>query len=642
MRFTSAQTAAVALLSTPVLGHPHPATSNKSPKEVQRRDVDLTAFRLGVGSQYATSLNLTESTPELSIVEPTYTETATALVKKVAPNAEFRLASNYESGNGIGHVVFKQTLHGIDIDTADFNVNVKDGQVFSFGNSFYTGALPTENPLVKRDQVDPVTALQAACSTLQIPVVADAAQAVPEEETEHYVITGSSGALSDPKAKLIYVQDGESLALSWRLETDIGDNWLLSFVDAKAPEKVFHVVDYVAEATYNVYPWGVIDPSKGSRVIETDPWDTRSSEFTWQGTGSTTFNTTRGNNGNAQVNYEGDTAWINDYRPVQASANFDYPYSTSTVDPRSYADASVTQIFYTSNVYHDLLYVMGFNEAAGNFEVNNNGQGGAGNDAVTLNSQDGSGTNNANFATPADGQVPRMRMYLWDAATPVRDSSFDAGVVIHEYTHGLSNRLTGGPANSGCLSTTEAGGMGEGWSDFMAVAIHVKTTDTRATNTPMGDWVYNNPAGIRRYVYSTSMTTNPLVYSTANGSTLVHFIGTIWATMLYELMWNLIEAHGINSDRQPTYVNGVPNDGRFLAMQLVVDGMKLQPCRPNFLSARDAILDADVALTGGANACSIWKAFAKRGLGANASRSSNANDNNSRVNSFDLPEGLSC
>lgn len=99
-------------------------------------------------------------------------------------------------------------------------------------------------------------------------------------------------------------------------------------------------------------------------------------------------------------------------------------------------DASITQLFYTANLYHDLLYDLGFTEAAGNFEVNNNGQGGLGNDGVILNTQDGSGTNNANFATPVDGRNPRMRMYIWTYTTPRRDSSFEAGVVIHEYTHG--------------------------------------------------------------------------------------------------------------------------------------------------------------------------------------------------------------
>ena len=40
-----------------------------------------------------------------------------------------------------------------------------------------------------------------------------------------------------------------------------------------------------------------------------------------------------------------------------------------------------------------------------------------------------------------------------------------------------------------------------------------------------------------------------------------------------------------------------------------------QPCNPTFIQARDAILDADTALTNGANYCEIWKGFAKRGLG---------------------------
>lgn len=104
--------------------------------------------------------------------------------------------------------------------------------------------------------------------------------------------------------------------------------------------------------------------------------------------------------------------------------------------PSTYVDASVTQLFYTANKYHDLLYDLGFNEAAGNFEVNNNGKGGRGNDFVILNAQDGAGTNNADFSTPPDGQNARMRMFIWTASNPRRDCTFEAGVVIHEYTHG--------------------------------------------------------------------------------------------------------------------------------------------------------------------------------------------------------------
>jgi extracellular elastinolytic metalloproteinase len=244
---------------------------------------------------------------------------------------------------------------------------------------------------------------------------------------------------------------------------------------------------------------------------------------------------TRGNNAIAQSNPSGGTAYLNNYRPSGGSSNnYVFPYTTSSTPPSSYVDASITQLFYTSNTYHDLLHTLGFNEAAGNFEVNNNGAGGRGADDVILNTQDGSGTNNANFATPPDGQQPRMRMYIWNRSTPNRDSSFEAGVVIHEYTHGLSTRLTGGPANSNCLNVLESGGMGEGWGDFMATAIRLKASDTRSKNYPMGAWINNSPAGIRAYPYSTSLTTNPHTYTDANGMTSVHAIGTIWATMLYE------------------------------------------------------------------------------------------------------------
>lgn len=235
----------------------------------------------------------------------------------------------------------------------------------------------------------------------------------------------------------------------------------------------------------------------------------------------------------------------------------------------------MTQLFYTANTYHDLLHTLGFNEAAGNFENNNNGAGGKGGDAVILNAQDGSGTNNANFATPPDGQPGVMRMYIWDESTPVRDCAFDAGVIIHEYTHGVSTRLTGGPANSGCLNVLEAGGMGEGWGDFMAVAIHLKKSDTRAKNYPMGDWIANDPKGIRNYLYSTSLTTNPYTYKSVNQMSEVHTIGTVWATILYEVIWNLIDKYGITDAREPTFKGKVPTDGRFLGMKLVIDAMAL-------------------------------------------------------------------
>jgi extracellular elastinolytic metalloproteinase len=98
--------------------------------------------------------------------------------------------------------------------------------------------------------------------------------------------------------------------------------------------------------------------------------------------------------------------------------------------------------------------------------------------------------------------------------------------------------------------------MGEGWGDFMAIAIHMKTSDTRATNYPVGDWIANDPAGIKKYLYSTSLLTNPFTYKSLNSMDEVHTIGTVWATMLYEVMWNLIDKHGITDARKPTFSGG--------------------------------------------------------------------------------------
>lgn len=161
--------------------------------------------------------------------------------------------------------------------------------------------------------------------------------------------------------------------------------------------------------------------------------------------------------------------------------------------------------------------------------------------------------------------------------------------------------------------------MGEGWSDLMAVAVHTKAADTRDTDVNFAHWVSNNPAGYRQYPYSTNKTVNPLTYGSANAQEEVHEIGTIWGNVLFEVMWNLIDKHGHNDKEFPEFdEDGVPTDGRYLMMKLIVDSLALQPCSPNMPQSRDAILDAEKVLTGGKNKCELWRGFSKRGLGVGA------------------------
>jgi extracellular elastinolytic metalloproteinase len=87
---------------------------------------------------------------------------------------------------------------------------------------------------------------------------------------------------------------------------------------------------------------------------------------------------------------------------------------------------AIQNLFYSVNFVHDKLYTAGFNEFEGNFQENNFGRGGFALDSVSAEAQDGSGTNNANFSTPADGSRPRMQMYLWNLTSPNRDGDVDS------------------------------------------------------------------------------------------------------------------------------------------------------------------------------------------------------------------------
>ncbi|PWY96109.1 extracellular elastinolytic metallo proteinase [Aspergillus sclerotioniger CBS 115572] len=596
--------------------------SSQSTSGSNHRIVNLNPFRLTARAEYVNSSQLATASTSINYGDQIYIETATHLVQSIFPNATFRIVEDdYVGDNGVAHINFRQTIHGIDIDNADFNVNVrKDGHIFSYGNSFYTKSPPEANPAIQQDVSDPVAAIKSASNNLKLSIGVGRVSADLITEKNLYKFRGTSGVVSDPTAKLVYfIKSDGSLALTWRVETDIGRNWLLTYVDANNSDHIHGVVDYVADASYEIYKWGLSDPTEGRRTIIHDPWDLYSSPFTWISDGTTNYTTTHGNNAIAQSNPTGHEPYMNNFRPNSPDDQFEYPYSPSMSPPTSYINASIVQLFYTANTYHDLLYTLGFTEKAGNFQWNNNGKGGIGHDYVVLDVQDGQGINGASFATPPDGQPGRMRMQIWTWSIPKRDGAFDFGLIIHEYTHGLSNRLTGGPANTKCLTGLEPGGMGEGWGDFMATALRLKPNDTRLTDYTMSPWASNKQAGIRDYPYSTSLTTNPLTYTSVNGLRLVHKIGTVWATMLYEVLWNLVDKYGMNDGAKPIFQSaGVPTDGKYLTMKLIVDAMALQPCNPNFIQARDAIIDADTVLTKGSNHCEIWKAFAKRGLGQGA------------------------
>lgn len=166
------------------------------------------------------------------------------------PNATFRLVDDhYVGANGIAHFYFRQTANDVDIDNADFNVNIgRDGEVFSFGHSF----LKAETKLQKRSTVDPVDALRTVLKTLELPISTE--KTISEDMGGSvFKLKGTTGTVSDPEARLVYLRvANDQLALAWRIETDMDTKWLVTYVDAEDGETIHHVTDYGSAATYEV------------------------------------------------------------------------------------------------------------------------------------------------------------------------------------------------------------------------------------------------------------------------------------------------------------------------------------------------------------------------------------------------------
>ncbi|MDX1942921.1 MAG: T9SS-dependent M36 family metallopeptidase [Saprospiraceae bacterium] len=219
------------------------------------------------------------------------------------------------------------------------------------------------------------------------------------------------------------------------------------------------------------------------------------------------------------------------------------------------------------------------------------------------------------------------------ATGPVRvDGSFDNGIVAHEYGHGISTRLTGGPAISSCLVNDEE--MGEGWSDFFTLVTTAKPEDAQKAKA-IGAYAWNrdiNGKGFRRLPYSTDMNINNQTYDDIIGAAVPHGVGEVWAGVLWDLYWKMVEVYGWDDD----IYNGTGGNNK--AIQLVMDGMKLQSCNPGYLDGRDAILAADFINNNGDNECLIWEVFARRGLGYDALQGSPLNAYDGRAGFATLPE----
>lgn len=724
--------------------------------------------------------------------------------------------------NGVTHVYLIQQHDGIPLRNAIINVNIlPNGKVLNMGNCFVSDLQSRINASVP--SITPDAAVQKVIGHFQIP--AKAALQLREKVTNQFYIFEKEGIALEPiPVKLVYeLLDDKSVRLAWnvKLYQQDAQNWWdvrvdaqtgailayhdqvihcdfgkpggsctekshshaskeLGFKNINTPERSQGVAKTAFANSYNVFPLPVESPNHGGRELLTDPSDATASPFGWHdtdGVAGPEFTITRGNNVHAYQDIFNNNGSIGDEPDGGSSLDFDFPLDLSQNLPYTQVPAAVVNLFYWNNVMHDLWYQYGFDEESGNFQVNNYGNGGLENDWVRAEALDGGGTSNANFATPEDGEAPRMQMYIWtndplptsnppklivtgpvgvagqydmavaafgadlpidpivsevilvtdttgttsDACEPIvnsaeiagkialidrgncefgskvlnaenngavaviicnnvvgesfamgpgadggsvtipsimitlqdcntlktalpgltvslqqaefeipmpgpsgLDGDFDNGIIIHEYTHGISTRLTGGPSTN-CLDGFEQ--AGEGWSDWFALVMLTDTSNTADQKRGMGTYALGEPVdgnGIRDFPYSRDMSIDPHTYGDINSVAVPHGVGSIWAVMIWDLYWNMVDVYGFDED----FYNGT--GGNNMTMQLVLDGLKLQPCSPTFIDSRDAILAADEANYAGANRCLIWETFARRGLGFSAQPGG--------VEAFDTPE----
>ncbi|KAI9349194.1 Fungalysin metallopeptidase-domain-containing protein [Obelidium mucronatum] len=550
------------------------------------------------------------------------------------------------------HIHYTEMFHGLPIANSVSNVNIDTtGSVLSIHQSF----VPTE---IKRSAV-PVQKRDAPVIPLEQAIL-NFAEAkgfkttdkltVTSKGANKFVVEGASFALSPIHASEKYYQTATGLIHVWDISVEQDDVWENAFINSETGE-IVGVANWtsdfsakeespkastlaaragaILDAVYSVIPIGQRNPKSNNGLTQVkSPWDTVASPSGWHYASKDLS----GNNVYAQSNPNNVldiNKLINLPRPSSANLEFNYRFdATKGSEDAGNRDVATTNMFYVTNAIHDVFYNYGFDEVSGNFQDDNFGRGGQEYDPVVATAQDGAGKNNANFATPPDGYPGKMRMYVFTSATPDRDGALENDIIIHELGHGLSNRLTGGPTNANCLQTVVSGGLGEGWSDVVGFIMSVPATFTRNSDYAMGYWAVNRPNGVRKFPYSTSLITNKRMFSDLKTLVEVHAVGEVWAEALYEVMWNLIDAAGFTA---PADIGKSANSGtgNTVLLKVLIAAMKIQPCNPDFIQARNAIIRAEKALYNGKFSCEIWKGFAKRGVGLNADNTYNDN--------FDVP-----
>lgn len=396
--------------------------------------------------------------------------------------SELRLVHQYASKNGVEHLTIQQFYNNVPIYNGQAGLHYKNGRLVFRTSNLYHGlaAMPTSVPTVSM-----LEALYAAARPMDITTTTRPAAA--GQENGKYIFNWPEVAAAPITAELKMVPHGEELLVSWQFfidQVNTPDMWVAQVdavagtliarhnqtvycsFDAKAhrdhklhanhactdnvkptlnPNLPLHeaMVEAVLTdgASYNVYPFGIEAPIYGEREVIVNPAHPVASPHGWHDTNNQPgpeYTYTRGNNTNTYLDRDDSNSPDPDRAEGGDSLVFDFFYEQGA-SPDIIGEAAMTQLFYMTNMVHDFTYTHGFDEAAGNFQQNNYGNGGASGDPIQAEAQDGGGTNNANFGTPPDGGSGRMQMYIWNNAPTAPLSVDSPESIAGEYVTGNAN-----------------------------------------------------------------------------------------------------------------------------------------------------------------------------------------------------------
>lgn len=538
--------------------------------------------------------------------------------------------SVFSAVSGVTHIYLRQRYQGLPVYNAQLQVHVaRDGRISGISNAFVPGLARLAKSAVPAMTAE--DAVMSAAVHLKRPMLRRPQLLAPAQGIAQ-TTSMDAAALSREtvEAELMWLPVGADLKLVWRFQLHMPDSQHIYdiTVDAEsgklattAGERVMTRFTWSSSVELLVYEQPLESPNHTSplppadaRTFAVNPEDATASPSGWFASGTTEM---RGNNVRAYTDRDGNNRPDPGQPNCTSALECNFPLDLSS-DPVNSQSAAIANLFYWNNVIHDIQSKYGFDEAAGNFQENNFGRGGQGSDSVNAEAQDnanGGSRCNANMATPPDGGNPRMQMFVCNDSNPQADGDFDNGVIVHEYGHGISIRQVGGPSNSSCLNNRQQ--PGEGWSDWLALAYTAKVGDAGTDGRGIGTYLFGQPPngpGIRPQRYSTDPAVNTYTYESIDRLSVPHGVGSVWAQVLWEVYWALVDKYGFD----PDLYNAFGGAGNQRAMLYVNEGFKNTACSPTFVDTRDGVIQAATTLFGGEDVCLLWETFAAFGLGTDA------------------------